>query len=46
MEELVECDSFVCLANGIISFDGSLSEYKKEGVLNIEDILNKYTMKE
>ena len=46
MEELVECDSFVCLANGIISFDGSLSEYKKEGVLNIEDILNKYTIKE
>lgn len=46
MEELIECDSFVCLANGIISFDGSLSEYKKEGVLNIEDILNKYTIKE
>lgn len=46
MEELVECDSFVCLANGAISFDGSLSEYKKEDTLNIEDILNKYAIKE
>jgi ABC-2 type transport system ATP-binding protein len=46
MEELVECDNFVCLANGKVSFDGSLSEYKKDGMLNIEQILNKYTMKE
>ena len=46
MEELVECDNFVCLANGKASFDGSLSEYKKDGMLNVEQILNKYTMKE
>ena len=36
MEELIECDKFVCLANGKVSFDGSLKEYKQEGVLNIE----------
>ena len=46
MEELVECDNFVCLANGKVSFDGSLKEYKKEGILNIEEILRKYTIKE
>lgn len=46
MEELVECDNFVCLANGKVSFDGSLKEYKKEGILNIEEILKKYTIKE
>ena len=42
-EELVECDSFVCLADGKAAFDGSLSEFKADGLLNIEEILNKYT---
>ena len=46
MEELVECDSFVCLANGKVSFNGSLKEYKQDGILNIEEILNKYIIKE
>lgn len=46
MEELIECDSFVCLANGKVSFDGSLKEYKQDGILNIEEILNKYDIKE
>lgn len=46
MEELIECDSFVCLANGKVSFNGSLKEYKQGGILNIEEILNKYNIKE
>lgn len=45
MEELVECDNFVCLADGKVAFNGSLNEYKQNGVLNIEEILKKYTMK-
>ena len=44
MEELVECDSFACLSGGKIAFNGSLSEYKQDGLLNIEQILNKYTL--
>ena len=43
MEELVECDSFACLANGKVAFDGSVSEYKKEGLLDIENLLKTYT---
>lgn len=46
MEELVECDNFVCLANGKASFNGTLSEYKQDGILNIEEILKKYTIEE
>jgi len=42
-EELVECDTFACLANGRIAFNGSLAEFKQDGLLNIEQILNKYT---
>lgn len=44
MEELVECDSFSCLANGKITFNGSLKEFKQDGLLNIEEILNKYNL--
>ncbi len=46
MEELVECDNFVCLSNGKVSFSGSLNEFKQKGMLNIEEILNKYTLKD
>ena len=42
-EELVECDSFVCLAEGKAAFNGSLAEFKQDGLLNIEQILNKYS---
>ena len=45
MEELVECDNFVCLADGKVAFNGTLNEYKQNGVLNIEEILKKYTLK-
>lgn len=43
IEELVECDSFVCLANGKAAFNGSLAEFKQDGLINIEQILAKYT---
>jgi len=46
MEELVECDNFVCLSNGEIVLSGSLSEYKQNGILNIEEILKKYTIRD
>lgn len=39
MEELRECDSFVCLENGVVSVDKKVSEVGKD-VLNIEKILS------
>ena len=45
MEELVECDNFVCLSGGNITFSGSLNEFKADGKLDIEQILNKYSGK-
>lgn len=44
MEELIECDSFICLANGKVALNGTLSEYKNNRSLNIEEILNKYNL--
>ena len=38
MEELRECDSFVCLENGIVSVDKTVQEVGKN-VLDIERIL-------
>lgn len=46
MEELAECDSFVCLSDGQVAFDGTLKDYKKRGQINIEDILKKFTIKD
>ena len=46
MEELIECDNFTCLSDGKVSFNGTLNEYKQNGVLNIEEILKKYTFKD
>lgn len=46
MEELIECNSFICLSGGKVSFNGALSEYKQSGILNIEEILKKYTMED
>lgn len=43
MEELVECDSFVCLANGKVAFEGKVNDFKKEGLLDMEGLLSKYT---
>lgn len=42
IEELLECDSFACLSNGEIKFDGKVDEFKSDGFINIEQILNKY----
>ena len=46
MEELVECDNFVCLAGGKVAFEGSVNDFKKEGLLDMESLLNKYTFNE
>lgn len=46
MEELVECDNFVCLAGGKVAFEGSVNDFKKEGLLDMESILNKYSLDE
>ena len=46
MEELVECDNFACLANGKVAFEGSVSDFKKEGMLDMESLLNKYSFGE
>jgi len=43
MEELVECDNFVCLANGKAAFEGSVNDFKKEGLLDMESLLSKYS---
>lgn len=44
MEELVECDNFICLANGKVAFEGSVNDFKKEGLLDMENLLNKYSL--
>ena len=41
MEELIECDSFVALSNGIVSLEGSVKDYCTNGALNIESIFEK-----
>lgn len=46
MEELVECDNFICLADGKIAFEGSVSDFKKDGLLDMESLLNKYSFKD
>lgn len=42
VEEILECDSFACLSGGKIVFDGKTKQFKKEGFINIEEILNKF----
>ena len=39
LEELLECDSFVCLSDGKVCFDGSVSTFKEKGFINIEKVL-------
>ena len=43
MEELLQCDSFACLSNGKIVFDGKTEQFKTLGELDIEKILETYT---
>lgn len=42
IEELLECDSFMCLFDGVIKHDGSVKDFKDNGFINIEQILDKY----
>ena len=42
LEELLECDSFACLSQGKICFDGSVKEFKKDGFIDIQSILKQY----
>ena len=42
LEELLECDSFACLSNGIITYSGKVEEFKEKGFINISEILNKF----
>ena len=44
IEELLECNTFAMLGDGVIKYDGKVDNFKKEGFINIEDILNKYSM--
>ncbi|MBQ7798662.1 MAG: ABC transporter ATP-binding protein, partial [Clostridia bacterium] len=43
MEELFQCDSFACLSNGKIVFDGRTEQFKHLGELDVEKILETYT---
>ena len=42
LEELLECESFACLSEGIIKYDGRVKEFRKEGFINIEEVLKKF----
>ena len=42
MEELLECDSFVCLSGGKISFDGNLKSLNNKPLNNIEKVLKEF----
>lgn len=42
MEELGKCDSFVCLAKGKVVYDGAVSNFKENGILSINKVLEEY----
>jgi len=44
LEELFECDTFACLYNGKICYDGKVTDFKKDGFIDIEQILSKYSV--
>lgn len=46
LEELLECDSFACLANGVICYDGLVDTFNVDGKLDIESILRKFSAHE
>jgi ABC-2 type transport system ATP-binding protein len=41
MEELIECDSFVCLSDGIASFEGNVKDFCYNGSLDIDRVYEK-----
>lgn len=42
LEELLECDSFICLSQGEIKFDGKVKDFKKNGFIDIKKIVKIY----
>ena len=42
IEELLECDSFACLSEGKIIFDGSVDQFKSGDFINIREIMSKF----
>ena len=44
LEELMECDSFACLAQGKICYDGKVKDFYNKGFIDIEQILKKYSV--
>ena len=43
LEELMQCNSFVCLSDGKICYDGKVDDFKEKGLLNIEKVLEECT---
>jgi len=42
IEELLECDNFLCLSKGKIKYSGSVKEFMQNGFVDIESILKKF----
>ena len=42
LEELLKCDSFACLSNGEIAYDGPVADFYKDGFIDIESVLRKF----
>jgi len=42
IEELLECDTFSCLSDGVIKYDGQVEDFKEKGFINITEILDKF----
>ena len=42
IEELLECKTMMCLSSGKIVYSGEVKDFKKDGFINIEDILKKF----
>ena len=43
LEELLECDSFICLSGGEIKFDGKVKDFKKNGFIDVKKIIKQYS---
>lgn len=42
VEELNECENFMCLANGVIAFDGKTKTHQNNGIVDITKVLKHY----
>lgn len=43
VEELNECENFMCLSNGVIAFDGKTKTLQKNGMVDITEVLKHYS---